>query len=165
MRALLVLIGCGSLAHAWAAVDAGPASAPRMEFTPPAPGSYRLPAIQAVAAAALLDERGAPVHLSDLTHGKITLLTFFYSYCVDPLGCPFARETLRGLRAQLLTEPALAARVRFVGISCDPDIDTPATLARYASQVAGASRFEWHFLTAPSVSALLPLLDDLGQDV
>ena len=27
------------------------------------------------------------------------------------------------------------------------------------------SRFEWRFLTARSVSALLPVLDDFGQDV
>ena len=37
-------------------------------------------------------------YISALTHGKVTLLTFFYTYCVDPLGCPFAHETLAGLR-------------------------------------------------------------------
>src|ERR1700757_1592481 len=86
---------CGlMLASAHAAVDVGPASAPRMEFTPLAPGTYRLQAIQPVADATLLDEHGRAVRLSALTHGKVTLLTFFYTYCVDPLGCPFAHQTL-----------------------------------------------------------------------
>ena len=84
--------GCGCRA---------PAAAPRMEFTPLPPGSYRLQPIQPVADATLLDERGEPVQLSALTQGKITLLTFFYTYCVDPLGCPFAHETLTQLRDRI----------------------------------------------------------------
>ena len=40
--------------------------------------------------AALLDSTGRTVRLAALTQDKITLLTFFYTYCVDPLGCPFA---------------------------------------------------------------------------
>jgi len=58
-----------------------------MEFTPLPPGTYRLQAIQSVEDATLLDEGGRAVRLSALTRGKITLLTFFYTYCVDPLGC------------------------------------------------------------------------------
>ena len=152
-------------ANAWGAVDAAPASAPRMEFTPLPPGSYRLAAIQAVTDARLLDEQGRAVRLRALTRGKITLLTFFYSYCVDPLGCPFARETLRAMRTRLLADPPLAAAVRFLGISCDPDHDTPPVIAAYAREVAGRAPFEWRFATAGSVATLLPVLDDLGQDV
>jgi protein SCO1 len=113
----------------------------------------------------LLDERGRPVRLSALTKGKITLLTFFYTYCVDPLGCPFAHQTLSMLRDRILRERELARDVRFVGISCDPSTDTPDVLGQYAIDFATDSRFEWRFLTARSVSALLPVLDDFGQDV
>ena len=167
LRAVRCSVAAGLLAltGAQAAVDVGPAPAPRMEFTPLPPGSYTLEAIQRVADAALLDERGRPVRLSELTRGKITLLTFFYTYCVDPLGCPFARATLSMLRDRVLRAPELARVVRFVGISCDPTTDTPAVVARYARDVSGASRFDWRFLTAASVSALLPVLDDFGQDV
>ena len=154
-----------TLASAQAAVDVSPANAPRMEFTPLAPGTYRLPAIQSVEEATLLDERALPVRLSAVTQGKITLLTFFYTYCVDPLGCPFAHQTLTLLRDRILREQGLAHAVRFVGISCDPGSDTPDVLARYATRFATDSRFEWRFLTARSVSALLPVLDDFGQDV
>jgi len=130
-----------------------------------APGTYQLHAIQPVEDATLIDERGRAVRLSALTKGKITLLTFFYTYCADPLGCPFAHQTLTMLRDRILRERELARDVRFVGISCDPSTDTPDTLARYAANFTTDSRFEWRFLTARSVSALLPVLDDFGQDV
>jgi protein SCO1/2 len=149
---------------AGAAEDPGKATAPRMEFVPPPPGSYTLQNIQRVSDAVLLDDRGHPIRLSSLTNGKITLLTFFYTYCVDPLGCPFAHTTLAALRDRVNADRALAGRVRFVSVSLDPTHDTPATISRYAREFAG-STFEWHFLTARRVSELLPVLDDFGQDV
>ena len=89
-------------ANALGAVDAGPATAPRLEFTPLPPGTYRLQQIQAVADATLVDESGTPVRLRAMTSDKITLLTFFYTYCVDPLGCPFAHQTLAWLRDRIV---------------------------------------------------------------
>jgi protein SCO1 len=148
-----------------AAVDPGKATAPRMEFVPPPPGSYRLQRIQPVADAVLLDSGGGTVRLSTLTRGKITLLTFFYTYCVDPLGCPFAHTTLAELRDRVRGERRLAERVRFVSVSLDPTHDTPAALADYASEFTVDPRFEWRFLTARRVPDLLPVLDDFGQDV
>src|SRR5256714_11707344 len=146
------------LASAQAAVDVSPATAPRMEFTPLAPGTYQLQAIQSVEDATLLDERARPVRLSALTKGKITLLTFFYTYCVDPLGCPFAHQTLTLLRDRILRDRELAREVRFVGISCDPGTDTPDVLARYAMEFTRGSRLEWRLLTARGGSAPLPAL-------
>lgn len=151
------------LAHG--AADVGPGSAPRMEFTPLRAGTYRLQSIQPVGEATLLDERGKPVKLSTLTQGKITLLTFFYTYCVDPLGCPFLHETLTQLRTRIVEDPALAGKVRFVGISCDPTNDTPEVLGKFATSFHGDRPFEWRFLTTPAVPALLPVLNDFGQDV
>ena len=154
-----------SSAGAEAAVDAGPATAPRMEFTPLKPGTYRLQELQSVSDATLLDAGGRPVRLSSLTSGRITLLTFFYTYCADPLGCPFVHETLALLRNRIVRDPQLARQVRFVAISCDPTTDTPSALARYAGDRTRDSRFEWRFLTARSVAELLPVIDDFGQDV
>ena len=165
-RCLTLIVACLlSSAGAQAAVDAGPASAPRMEFTPLPPGTYRLQEIQPVADATLLDQGGRPVRLSSLTSGRITLLTFFYSYCADPLGCPFVHETLTRLRERIVRDPQLAHQVRFVAISCDPTTDPPEVLARYAGELTPDSRLEWRFLTAPSVAELLPVIDDFGQDV
>jgi protein SCO1 len=148
-----------------AAVDPGAASAPRMEFTPPPAGTYRLPRIQAVADAVLLDAGGRARHLAEVTTGKVTLLTFFYAGCSDPLGCPFAYGTLHRLRAALSPHPAIHGRVRFVSISLDPTHDTPSALAAYAKTLTPNAAIEWDVLTSRSVKQLLPVLDDFGQDV
>ena len=150
---------------AGATEDPGKAAAPRMEFVPPAAGSYRLQRIQRVTDAVLLDSAGRSVRLATLTQGKITLLTFFYTYCVDPLGCPFAHTTLAALRDQVRADRSLAGRVRFVSVSLDPGHDTPAAIAGYAKEFTIDPRFEWRFLTARRVPELLPVLDDFGQDV
>ena len=156
------------LSLSWAAngaVDPGVASAPRMEFVPPPPGTYRLQRIQPIADAVLLDASGQRRHLASLTTGKVTLLTFFYTECADPLGCPFAYGTFNGLRARLLSQSQVRENVRFVSVSLDPTHDTPAALAQYAGHLARDRRFEWQFLTARSLPELLPVLDDFGQDV
>lgn len=163
--ALLAAAGLLASTSIPGAVEPGPAVAPRMDFAPLPPGTYRLQEIQSVQEAVLLDEHARPAKLSVLTKNKVTLLTFFYTYCVDPLGCPFARETMSLLRDRILADRELAQAVRFVGISCDPTHDTPKNLAQHASAFTKDSRFEWRFLTAPSVPTLLPVLEDFGQDV
>lgn len=164
-RMLCLAVVAGFAAGASATTDPGQATAPRMEFVPPAPGSYTLQNIQRVSDAELLDSAGRTVKLSALTRHKITLLTFFYTYCVDPLGCPFAHTTLAGLRDRIRGERRLARRVRFVSVSLDPTHDTPAAIADYGREFAIDPRFEWRFVTARQVPELLPVLDDFGQDV
>jgi cytochrome oxidase Cu insertion factor (SCO1/SenC/PrrC family) len=162
---LTVLLLAGISGVASSTEDPGKAAAPRMEFVPPPPGSYALQKIQPVSDAVLLDSTGLTVRLSALTRGKITLLTFFYTYCVDPLGCPFAHTTLANLRDRVTGDRALAGRVRFVSVSLDPTHDTPAAIAGYGREFTIDPNFEWRFLTARRVPELLPVLDDFGQDV
>jgi protein SCO1 len=161
----LTLLLAGIPGAASATEDPGKAAAPSMEFVPPRPGSYKLQKIQPIADATLLDSTGLTVRLSALTHGKVTLLTFFYTYCVDPLGCPFAHATLASLRDRVAGDRALAGRVRFVSVSLDPTHDTPAAIASYGREFTIDPKFEWRFLTARRVPELLPVLDDFGQDV
>src|SRR5579864_260046 len=163
LRTGLALACAAAAAHA--GVDPGPSTAPRAEFVAPAAGTYQLQRIQVAHDATVRDTSGQPRHLAQFLHGKITLLTFFYSYCVDPLGCPFAHVTLSNLRERVLAQPGLAAKVRFVNITLDPSSDTPAMLRTYAAQFRTDRRFEWRFLTTRSVAELLPILDDFGQDV
>jgi protein SCO1/2 len=160
-RLLLLCVSASALG----AVDPGAATAPRMEFKPPRPGTYQLQKIQPIADAALLDSAGRLQKLSTVTTSKITLLTFFYTYCVDPLGCPFAHAVLSDLRGRLIRDARLAPQVRFVSVSLDPTTDTPATISRYGDFVSDHQKFDWQFLTARSVEQLLPVLDDFGQDV
>jgi protein SCO1/2 len=163
---VLFLAGVAGVAGvAVAAVDPDKATAPRMEFVAPPPGSYKLQKIQPVTDAVLLDSSGHSVRLSALTQRKITLLTFFYTYCADPLGCPFAHTTLAELRDRVRGDRALAGRVRFVSISLDPTHDTPAVIASYSKEFKIDPEFDWRFLTAQRVPELLPVLDDFGQDV
>jgi protein SCO1/2 len=147
------------------AVDPGVAVAPRMEFTPPRPGTYRLQNIQPTADATLLDPSGRLVRLSAVTTGKITLLTFFYTYCADPIGCPLAYRTLLDIRAGVGRVAGLVRRVRFLSVSLDPTIDTPTAIGNYREMVSQDSTLEWDVLTARSVRDLLPVLEDFGQDV
>lgn len=162
---VVLLALCTASGAASGAVDPGKATAPRMEFTPPRAGTYALQKIQRVADAVLFDSAGRPQHLARLTQGKITLLTFFYTYCVDPLGCPFAHTTLANLCDRVRADRTLARRVRFVSVSLDPTHDTPEVIARYGSEFTVDPQFEWRFLTATRVPDLLPVLDDFGQDV
>jgi cytochrome oxidase Cu insertion factor (SCO1/SenC/PrrC family) len=152
-------------ASAMAASDPGVPKAPRMQFVPPPAGSYSLQHIQACPDAALLDASAQPRRLSELTRGKITLLTFFYTHCSDPLGCPFALGLMSGLRDRIAAAPDLRENVRFVSISFDPTRDSPQQLRAYARGLAANARFEWDFVTAPSKAVLQSLLDDFGQDV
>jgi protein SCO1 len=166
LKVLAVAAGLlGVPAAALPAVDPGAAVAPRMEFTPPRPGTYRLQRIQPAADATLLDPSGRPVRLSAETTGKITLLTFFYTYCADPIGCPLAYRTLLDVRSGVGRVAGLEQRVRFLSVSLDPTTDTPAAIGSYRDMVSEDSALEWDVLTARSVRDLLPVLDDFGQDV
>lgn len=148
-----------------AAPDQGLPQQPRIEFVPPAAGTYVLQHIQRAPDALLLNSASRLQSLSATTTGKITLLTFFYTYCVDPWGCPFAYATLTGLRDRVLAEPQLAHRIRFVNVDLDPTNDTPRAVGEYGRQLATDPRLEWRFLTARSVPELLPVLQGFGQDV
>jgi cytochrome oxidase Cu insertion factor (SCO1/SenC/PrrC family) len=166
MRALLLMMALVAIAGAArSAADPTQPQVPQMQFVPPAAGSYQLQRIQRAPDALLLDAHARTRPLRELTRGKVTLLTFFYTYCTDPWGCPFAYTLMTQLRERLLAQPMAAGRVRFVSISFDPTNDTPETLRRHAGALRVDARLPWDFLTARSVGELLPLLDDFGQDV
>ena len=167
MRAAVVAFALAvglSASAAWAAADPMQAHAPSMQFVPPAPGTYQLQRIQRAPDAVLRDARDRQRRLGTLTRGKVTLLTFFYTYCVDEWGCPFAYRTMVELRERL-TERGHAGRVRFVSISFDPTNDTPEVLRLYSGSLKTEVGLAWEFLTARSMAELLPLLEDFGQDV
>jgi cytochrome oxidase Cu insertion factor (SCO1/SenC/PrrC family) len=143
------------------------AAAPaQLEFEPPAPGTYELQRIMRAADGRVLDTDGRAHDLSRFTGGKVTLLSFIYSSCADPGGCPYAYMVFHQLQTRLERNPRLAGLIRLVSLSFDPVRDTPEVLALYAGDSARAGRpVEWAFLTTGSVKALLPILDGFGQDV
>ena len=167
--AALLVAACALLSprpgHAAASPELGP-KVPVQDFVPPAAGTYALPPIQQAPEGWVLDGDGRRQPFSRFTTGRVTLLSFMYTYCVDPVGCPLAFETMTTLRQRLLEHPAIARRVQLVSLSFDPTHDDPAAMKRYAGSLADwSSALRWHFLTTRSVRELMPLLDDLGQDV
>lgn len=137
-----------------------------MDFAPPAAGSYQLQRIMRTPEGMILDSDGSQRKLSYYTTGKITLLSFIYTYCTDAKGCPLAYATFHHLKQSIQAMPALHDKVRFVSMSFDPQYDTPEVMRNYGGQDARDTRgLRWHFLTTHSRKDLLPLLDGFGQDV
>lgn len=141
-------------------------TAPVLEYTLPKPGSYELMRIMAAADGQVLDTDGKPRGLHEFTGGKITLLSFIYSTCADPNGCPYAYLVFHNLKNRLAREPKLRDKVRLVSLSFDPQRDTPEMLRLYAGDNAQPGQsVEWDFLTTASYRELMPILDAFGQDV
>ena len=154
---LVVSIGVG--AH-----EAEPLTS--LDFTPPTPGSYQLQHIMPVPDGTVLDVDGKATSLHNFTRGKITLLSFIYTACADPDGCPRAYQTFDDLKKYIVARPEFTDKIRFVSLSFDPLRDTPEMMQHYGgSHVRDKQSVQWFFLTTPSPAALEPLVDGFGQDV
>lgn len=138
---------------------------PVQDFVPPAAGSYRLPPIQEASSGWVLEGSWFPRRLSRYTHGAYTLLTFIYTYCSDPIGCPLAYATLDAVKSGVLEDARLQGKVRLVCLSFDPTHDTPDAMQTYGGGHIGDARVPWHFLTTYSMTTLRPILAGYGQDV
>lgn len=135
-------------------------------YLPPAAGSYELQQIMTAADGDVLDIEGQRQRLHRYTGGKVTLLSFIYSTCADPSGCPYAYMVFHNLKTRLERDARLHDKVRLVSVSFDPKRDTPQMLKLYAGDNALPNQpVEWDFLTTASLRELLPILDDFGQDV
>ncbi len=163
----LLVAGCSKPA-ARATRAASPGAPPGLEYVPPPPGSYSLPPIQAASDGAVLDEHGRRRRLFDYLGDRYVLLSFIYTRCSAPKGCPLATAVFQMLRSRLDDEPMVGGRVHLVTLSFDPERDTPQTMDRYARSVGVKSPGQaeaWSFLTTSSQSDLEPLLDGYGQYV
>lgn len=166
---LLIGLGLSAMAPTLLAgelkpIDTAPALAE--SYVPPPAGSYELQRIMSASDGRVLDIHGTPRKLSEFTGGKITLLSFIYTTCADPNGCPYAYMVFHRLQNQLAADPRLHGKVRLVSLSFDPKRDTPQMLRLYAGDNAKPGQpVEWDFLTTAGIPDLLPILDDFGQDV
>lgn len=131
----------------------------------PAPGTYKLPRLFAAPDGDVLGPDGRRLRLASVLAGRLSVVSFVYSYCRDPEGCPLAWRTLGAVHAALLADPALARQAQLVSISFDPSHDTPEQMRLLGGKRISDSRVRWWFLTTASVPRLLPLLDGFGQDV
>ncbi len=166
--ACLGLLGWGQSRPAGAAQfepGKGLVGRPQQAFLAPAAGTYKLPVIQQASNGWVFDGNWLPRRLSAHTQGALTLLSFVYTYCSDPVGCPLAYETFVDLRERVLRDPALRGKVRLVSLSLDPSNDTPKAMQIYGGEYAKSHEVPWSFLTTYSVHFLKPILDGFGQDV
>lgn len=137
-----------------------------IDFEPHPPGSYTLYKITPASGGKVLDTNGKARDLSEFLGGKVTVLSFIYSSCADPRGCPYAYSVFHYLQNRLEKDAKFNNKVRLVSLSFDPARDTPEVLKLYAgdnAQKDGGT--EWNFLTTSSLQNLLPILDAYGQDV
>jgi cytochrome oxidase Cu insertion factor (SCO1/SenC/PrrC family) len=136
------------------------------DYDPPVPGSYSLPVVKVAADGALLGSDGKSINLRDLTHGRITVLSFIYTRCAAPKACPYATGVLSQLYRVSEDDNALAKNLRLVSLSFDPEYDTPQRLASYSEGVRDEKPgCKWLFATAKSRAELQPILDAYGQAV
>src|SRR5213592_3578060 len=84
------------------------------DYDPPAPGSYSLPVVKAAPDGALLDANGKSLNLRDMTHGRITVLSFIYTRCAAPKACPYATGVLGRLHDVAAKDEVLAKNMRLV---------------------------------------------------
>jgi protein SCO1 len=100
---------------------------------PPLAVYWQLPEFQ------LTDQSGEPFHRESL-RGNIWVADFIYSTCPGP--CPRMSAQMRGVQSATASFPD----VKLVSITVDPQHDSPAVLAAYASRYH-AEPGRWFFLT------------------
>ena len=136
------------------------------DYDAPAPGSYKLPIVKRAADGEVLDSDGRPLRLSELTHGRVTVMSFIYTRCAAAKACPMATGVLMQLHHLSAEDEALAKHLRLVSISFDPSADTPSRMAAYSSLAdSSKSAAEWRFTTTASQAKLEPILDAYSQAV
>jgi len=133
------------------------------QFTPPAPGTYALPAIDTVGDHQFIDSSGRVVNLFDLSKDKVAIVSFMYTACGDVGGCPLAAAVLQQVDLLLNERPPLAERVSLVSVSFDPERDTPTHLAEVRERINPHTN--WYFLTSTAPESLQPVLADFNQPV
>jgi protein SCO1 len=136
------------------------------DYDAPAPGSYHLPVVKVAPDGAVLDSNGKSLNLRDLTRERVTVLSFIYTRCAAPRGCPYATGVLSELHRISVEDSALTKNVRLISLSFDPEYDTPERLATYSEGVNGESAgCEWRFLTTKSRAELNSILTGYDQAV
>ncbi len=89
----------------------------------------------------LTDQQERPFNLAEL-RGKVVLMTFIYTSCVD--ACPLLTAGFAALQRKLNEKGQRG--VFFLSITTDPEIDTPKILKSYAKRYR-ADLSSWFFLS------------------
>lgn len=138
----------------------------KLDYPPPKAGSYELQTLMPAGSGRVLRSDGKPAQLSDFFGDKVVLLNFVYTTCDDVNGCPLSTFVMHSIRKALKDRPELAAKLRIVTLSFDPQRDTPEVMRAYGAEFGGEEQTaEWRFLTTASNADLGPILKAYGQYV
>ncbi len=135
-----------------------------LPYTAPTPGTYELPRVRPAADAPVVDDTGRATRLAELRQNKLTLLSFIYTHCADPNGCPLATFVMRQIARRAAELPTLRGRFALISVSFDLTHDTPARLANYAESFRTPA-MNWHFVVPPTPKDLRRVLGAYGQAV
>ncbi len=89
----------------------------------------------------LRNQDDRPIHIHEF-RGRVLLLTFIYTRCPLPDFCPLMMKHFAAVERSLASRPDLSPLVHLLGVSIDPDYDTPEVLRAYGKGfLAGPSPF------------------------
>jgi cytochrome c peroxidase len=159
---LVGLTASGVLAHGDAKHEPDVSTGRSADFEAPIPGTYSLPPLGPAANGDVLESDGAKARLHDLFGADVVLLSFVYTRCSDADGCPLATASLHAVGGLLARESEIAARVRLLSLSFDPQNDTPEVMRAYRESFR-RDGLDWRFLTTSSEEALAPMLSAYRQ--
>ena len=77
------------------------------QYEIPGLGSYRLPKLGFAGDGEVLDTNQQSLRLHDLFSDRIVLLSFIYTSCSDPEGCPLASAVMLRIKQELDQNPSL----------------------------------------------------------
>lgn len=133
------------------------------EFKAPDAGTYDLPTIQTVKDHPILTDSGKKVGLLQAKKGKIALISFIYTTCPDPTGCPLSTSVLQEIDKRIARNKELADNVYLMTLSFDPERDTPARMKEWRGITAPKTK--WGFYTTAGEAETQAILDDFRQQV
>ncbi len=107
----------------------------------------------------LTDQHGATVRLSEM-QGSAVALAFIFTTCPDV--CPAIAAQLRAAWDEL--DPDIQESVRFLGVTVDPETDSPAVLLAFGERFALEETGAWHGLSG-SRTELETIWQSYGIDV
>ena len=135
------------------------------DYDPPKPGSYRLPELKPAGDGSVLHLNGQPGKLREILKDRIAVLSFIYTRCADPRGCPYATGVLYKVHSVSEQDPVIAKNLRLVTFSFDPEHDTPNILNEYTQALQKPTGADWRFLTTAGKKDLEPILKSYGQQI
>ena len=121
---------------------------------PPLPDYGPMPAFS------LTDQADRALSAAEL-RGAVVVVDFIFTSCPDV--CPALSHAMNQVQARTA---GTRTPIRLLSVSVDPERDTPAVLAEYATRF-GADPARWRFLTGPpeQVHAALAAMGQLAEKV